>query len=116
MRALGLKPTEAEIQNTIDELDAAGSGTVDFPELLSLVARKQRATSDTEANEELIEAFRAEDQDGSGFISAAGLRRAMTSLGEELTDGEVEEMIREAPVNGAGLIDYKKFVKMMMDT
>ena len=46
MRALGLKPTEAEIQNTIDELDAAGSGTVDFPELLSLVARKLK---DTEA-------------------------------------------------------------------
>merc|ERR1712066_1220795 len=51
---------------------------------------------------------------GNGFISAAELRHVMTNLGEKLTDEEVDEMIREADVDGDGQINYEEFVKMMM--
>ena len=44
------------------------------------------------------------DKDGNGFISAAELRHIMTNLGEKLTDEEVDEMIREADVDGDGQI------------
>jgi calmodulin len=47
-------------------------------------------------------------------ISAAELRHVMTNLGEKLTDEEVDEMIREADVDGDGQINYEEFVKMMM--
>ena len=42
------------------------------------------------------------------------LRHVMTNLGEKLTDEEVEEMIREADVDGDGQIDNDEFVKVMM--
>lgn len=54
------------------------------------------------------------DKDGNGFISAAELRHIMTNLGEKLTDEEVDEMIREADVDGDGQINYDEFVDMMM--
>ena len=54
------------------------------------------------------------DKDGNGFISAAELRHIMTNLGEKLTDEEVDEMIREADIDGDGQINYEEFVKMMM--
>lgn len=38
----------------------------------------------------------------------------MCNLGEKLTEEEVEEMIREADVDGDGLVNYEEFVKMMM--
>ena len=38
----------------------------------------------------------------------------MTNLGEKLTDEEVDEMIREAAVDGDGQVIYEEFVKMMM--
>jgi calmodulin len=38
----------------------------------------------------------------------------MTNLGEKLTDGEVDEMIRESDVDYDGQINYEEFVKMMM--
>jgi hypothetical protein len=38
----------------------------------------------------------------------------MTNLGEKLTDEEVDEMIREADVDGDGQINYDEFVDMMM--
>ena len=40
MRALGQNPTEEEVKEMIDEVDADGSGSIDFPEFLSLMARK----------------------------------------------------------------------------
>ena len=47
MRSSGKNPTEAELQDMINEVDADGNGTIDFPEFLSLMARKMKGT-DTE--------------------------------------------------------------------
>ena len=143
MRSLGQNPTEAELQDMISEVcslfevlvklwivfhcaerlkclfflhfppqvDADGNGEIDFPEFLTLMARKMK---DTDSEEELLEAFKVFDKDGNGFISSAELMHVMTNLGEKLTDEEVDEMIREADVDGDGQINYEEFVKMMM--
>jgi calmodulin len=81
MRSLGQNPTEAELQDMINEVDADGNGTIDFPEFLTMMARKMR---DTDSEEEIKEAFKVFDKDGNGFISAAELRHVMTSLGRPL--------------------------------
>ena len=47
MRSSGKNPTEAELQDMINEVDADGNGTIDFPEFLSVMARKMKDT-DTE--------------------------------------------------------------------
>ena len=42
MRSLDQKPTGAELQDLINEVDADGNGTTDFPEFLSLMDRKMK--------------------------------------------------------------------------
>lgn len=68
-----------------------------------MMARRMRE-NDTE--EDLRAAFAVFDKDCSGKISAAELRHVMTNLGEKLSDEEVDEMMREADVDGDGEIDY----------
>ncbi|TPX15109.1 calmodulin [Thyridium curvatum] len=132
MRSLGQNPSESELQDMINEVDADSNGTIDFPEFLTMMARKMK---DTDSEEEIREAFKVRlgsqperflaqysnlcllqvfDRDNNGFISAAELRHVMTSIGEKLTDDEVDEMIREADQDGDGRIDYNEFVQLMM--
>ena len=125
MRSLGQNPSESELQDMINEVDSDNNGTIDFPgkltsnllpkssqelmvaspflEFLTMMARKMR---DTDSEDEIREAFKVFDRDNNGFISAAELRHVMTSIGEKLTDDEVDEMIREADQDGDGRIDF----------
>lgn len=51
MRSLGQNPTEAELADMINEVDADGNGTIDFPEFLTMMARKMKDT-DSEVRED----------------------------------------------------------------
>ena len=85
IRSLGQNPTEAELEDMINEVDTDGNGTIDFPEFSSLMARKMK---DTDTEEELFEAFKMSNHDGYGFTSATELRHVMMNLGEKLADEE----------------------------
>ena len=91
MKILGQIPSEVELQDMINEVDIDGNGTIDFKEFLGLMARKMR---DNDSEEELIEAFKIFDRDGNGLISNVELQHVMTSLGENVTMDEVDEMIK----------------------
>lgn len=115
----GQRPSAEELCEMIRDADADGNGTIDFPEFLALMARKTAAGSSAgtvgeDPDEELREAFKVFDKDQNGFISATELRHVMINLGEKLTDEEVEQMIREADLDGDGQVNYDEFVRMMM--
>ncbi|XP_054361548.1 calmodulin-like [Mirounga angustirostris] len=110
MRSLGQSPAEAELQDMINEGNADGHGTIDFPELLPMMARKMK---DTDSEEEIRQAFQVFDKDGNSYISAAELRHGMTKLGEKLMDEE-DEMIREPGIDGDGQVSYDEFIQMMI--
>ena len=42
------------------------------------------------------------------------LRHVMINLGEQLTDEELEEMIRQADLDGDGQVNYEEFVRIML--
>ena len=46
------------------------------------------------------------DKDQNGYIDKEELKLVMASLGEHLTDDEIQEMMTEADLDGDGKIDY----------
>lgn len=110
MRSLGQNPTEDELKDMVNEADDNGNGYVDFDEFLVTMTKKVK---EADSGDEFREAFRIFDTQGDGFISADKLKHVATTLGETLTDDEINEMIREADKDDNGIVDFNEFVDMM---
>ena len=110
IRSLNQNPTNAEINEMINEIDTEGTGQLDFPEFISLMARRMK---DVNPEEELREAFQVLDRDKTGLISSTELRHVVGNVGETFTDDEADQMIKEADPDGTGQIRYEDFIKLM---
>ena len=110
LRSLGQNPTEAELKDMIKEADTTSSGTLDFQEFRTMMKKKNTCTS---TKSQIREAFRVFDKDGNGLISPAELKQTITEMGDECTDEEVEEMIKEADTDGDGQVNFEEFQTMM---
>ncbi|KAL6146773.1 hypothetical protein ACLB2K_057450 [Fragaria x ananassa] len=110
IKSVDQNPTAEELQSMINEVDIDGNGTIEFGEFLNVMVRKMK---ENDADEELKEAFKVFDKDQDGYISPNELRNVMINLGERLTDEEAEQMIREADLDGDGLVNYEEFVTMI---
>ncbi|EFC43878.1 predicted protein [Naegleria gruberi] len=111
MRALGLNPSQGELDDMIKQVDSNNNGTIDFKEFLVLMQKKM---TDNDSEDEIKEAFKVFDRDNDGIISAAELRHILTSMGEKFNEEEAEDFIREADTNGDGQIKYEDFCRLMM--
>ncbi|XP_071867926.1 myosin light chain cytoplasmic isoform X1 [Bombus fervidus] len=110
LRALGQNPTESDVkkfthQHKPDE-------RISFEVFLPIYQAISKArTSDTA--DDFIEGLRHFDKDGNGFISSAELRHLLTTLGEKLSDEEVETLLA-GHEDSQGNINYEDFVRQVM--
>merc|ERR1712072_289344 len=112
MRALGFEPKKDEIKKMVNDLDRDGDGTVDFPEFLAMVSGK---LGEKDAKEQLLEGFALYDEEETGKINFANLKRVAEELGESMGDDELQEMIDEADRDGDGEINEEEFLVMMKE-
>lgn len=83
-----------------------GVKRVSFEEFLPIVGtlsnRREQGTQ-----EDFIEGLRVFDKDGNGMISAGELRHVLTSLGERLSDDEVDQLLQGVEHDSGGNINYE---------
>ena len=89
--SLQQNPTEAELQDMIDEMEAEAYEMIDFPEFLSEMTRRMKV-KDTE--EELVGILKVLNRDENDVTNSAESCHLMTSMGEKLTNEEVDEMVQ----------------------
>ncbi|XP_046416910.1 calmodulin isoform X1 [Neodiprion pinetum] len=114
MRSLGQFARAEELQTMLQEIDIDGDGNVSFEEFVEIVSNMggtsaEEATEDQE-EKELRDAFRVFDKHNRGYITASDLRAVLQCLGEDLSEEEIEDMIKEVDVDGDGRIDFYEFV------
>ena len=72
--------------------------------------------ADQLADEQLAkikEAFSLFDKDGDGIITVKDLGTVMQSLGEHLTEAELQDLIDKVDGHGNGVVDFSDFRTMM---
>ena len=107
---MGLLTSESEIERMLEEEMFGEYIETDFNELIQLLVEKVRKVNENKAIYDMFQLF---DKDGNGYITADELRAVMQSLGENLSDEIIEEMIDEADMNGDNQIDFFEFVKTL---
>lgn len=109
MKSLGLSPTDDEVQDLVREIDIDGNNMIEFNEFLTLMS-KQITSHDTE--QELVEAFKVFDTNGDGVISVSELKAVLKSIGEDLSEEELNQMIQEVS-KGTGVINIEQFAALL---
>lgn len=113
MRSLGHNPSSNEIKELFTDIGTDGSGGISFEEFL-LLFKKYLTEGDTE--DVIIDAFRTFDQGQHGKILATELIHVLKSLGDPMSQEDIDDMISQSGKDEDGFIDYKEFVHRIMNS
>ena len=107
LRSFGYNATEADLADLVNEV----GGTVDFAQFVHIMQKRMK---DCDPIAEMTAAFKAIDADSDGMIVKSELKHVFATLmGYEPTAVEVEELMREADVDGDGRISQLDFVNIL---
>jgi len=109
MRALGQNPTQAQVKDLVKEVGA--SHLIDFNTFLSILQKRVKSNDGEE--QQIREAFKVFDKNGTGLIEIADLKHVLTTIGEKLTPQEVDGVMKEADSDGDGKINLQDFLRVM---
>lgn len=114
MRALGFEPRKERISRMLLQTGVSPrANVIRFAEFTALMAQ---IMNEKDIQEEMLKAFGLFDVDGTGKITFENLKHAATVLGEDMTDEELREMIREADLDKDGGVNAREFVHVMKQT
>lgn len=110
---MSLRVKPSALKEIIGEIDADGSGYLEFEEFCQLSAKFLIEEDEEGMKKELKEAFRIYDKAGNGYIPVSSLKEILQELDPKLTSDEIDGIIEEIDEDGSGTVDFDEFMAMM---
>eukprot|EP00999_Lentomonas_sp_LEN2_P001053 NODE_2056_length_662_cov_102.818692_g2006_i0.p1 GENE.NODE_2056_length_662_cov_102.818692_g2006_i0~~NODE_2056_length_662_cov_102.818692_g2006_i0.p1 ORF type:complete len:156 (+),score=43.12 NODE_2056_length_662_cov_102.818692_g2006_i0:102-569(+) len=105
IRALGRKHTEAEITEICKDL----GDPVSLDEFMAYMRKPYNGPT----NQDLLQALQAFDGNDSGYLKQTELVSLLTTLGEKMSEEEVQQVMKDVPVDDDGKINIEEFTKYL---
>ncbi|XP_058026677.1 myosin light polypeptide 6 isoform X2 [Ahaetulla prasina] len=114
MRALGQNPTNAEVMKVLGnpKSDEMNMKTLSFEQFLPMMQTIAK-NKDQGCFEDYVEGLRVFDKEGNGTVMGAEIRHVLVTLGEKMTEEEVE-MLVAGHEDSNGCINYEAFVRHIL--
>lgn len=112
LRALGLNPSEEQVQELMKTADTNQDSKIGFEEFQSLF--KKCSKLDHVDEQKLKDELSQYDTDGSGFIERDELKRILCEGGESLTEEEAETIIKDFDTNEDGKLSLEELARGLL--
>jgi calmodulin len=114
MNLLGIKKTPEELDADMAEIDADGSGDVDFDEFVAVMSKSVNTSYTAEQVRNAFKVFEVPTH--PGYIKAEHIIKALMTYGtERCTREEAEELTSQLEADPNGLINYEEYIRSMMN-
>lgn len=115
LQVLGLNPTATEVKKIMKRHDVGpsskGNKKVTYEVFEQIM--KEELLSHTSNEFDLLEAFKIFDRDKNGTLDRDELKRCLTSMGECLTDAEVDELFDQLDTDKSGSLSVMEASKLL---
>ncbi|RDD47625.1 Calmodulin [Trichoplax sp. H2] len=108
MQSLEFYPTQLELKEIIRQYDRRGVTFPDFLEIMAGLAQRN-------LNTEILEAFQAYDEAGTGTIHIRDLKRILQTTGQKLSSADIKHAMELAGAGTAEIIHYRDFVGKIVE-